>query len=175
MILVVGEALVDVVERSDGSRTEHAGGSPMNVAVGLGRLGLDVTLATAIGDDAYGALIESHLATRGRHPGRRLTRVWADVCPPSPTSPPDGSATYDFELTWDPGLIPVPDGVNAVHTGSIAATPSHSGRRRRRDAAAGARSIGDRLGRPQHPAGAPARPRRRARGASTDWSASPTS
>ena len=37
---------------------------------------------------------------------------------------PDGSATYDFEVTWDPGLISAPDGVSAVHTGSIAATLS---------------------------------------------------
>ena len=121
MILVVGEALVDVVERSDGSRTEHAGGSPMNVAVGLGRLGLDVTLATAIGDDAYGALIESHLATAAVTLGAG-SRGFGLTSSAVAHLAADGSATYDFELTWDPGLIPVPDGVNAVHTGSIAAT-----------------------------------------------------
>ena len=44
MILVVGEALVDVVDGEP-----HPGGSPANVAVGLGRLGLDVTLVTALG------------------------------------------------------------------------------------------------------------------------------
>ena len=121
MILVVGEAIVDVVERPDGSRTEHAGGSPANVAVGLGRLGLDVTLATSIGDDAYGAMIESHLTTSGvnlaegsRHVGLTSEAI-AHLSP-------DGSATYDFEVTWEPGLIMAPDGVEAVHTGSIAAT-----------------------------------------------------
>jgi fructokinase len=36
----------------------------------------------------------------------------------------DGSATYDFEVVWDPGLITAPDGVSAVRTGSIAATLS---------------------------------------------------
>lgn len=121
MILVVGEAIVDVVERADGSRTEHAGGSPANVAVGLGRLGLDVTLATSIGDDAYGAMIESHLTSSGvnlaegsRHVGLTSEAI-AHLSP-------DGSASYDFEVTWDPGLITAPDGVVAVHTGSIAAT-----------------------------------------------------
>jgi fructokinase len=121
MLLVVGEAIVDVVERPDGSRTEHAGGSPANVAVGLGRLGLDVTLATAIGDDAYGAMIESHLsdsnvrlAVGSRHVGLTSEAI-AHLAP-------DGAATYDFEVAWDPGLIAAPDGVNAVHTGSIAAT-----------------------------------------------------
>jgi fructokinase len=121
MILVVGEAIVDVVERPDGSRTEHAGGSPANVAVGLGRLGLDVTLATAIGDDAYGAMIESHLSDSGVRlaDGSRGPHLTSEAIA---HLAPDGSATYDFEVTWDPGLIPAPDGVNAVHTGSIAAT-----------------------------------------------------
>ena len=121
MILVVGEAIVDVVERPDGSRTEHAGGSPANVAVGLARLGLDVTLATAIGDDAYGHLIESHLEDSGvilADGSRRVGLTSSAVAHLAP----DGSADYDFEVTWDPGLIPAPDGVSAVHTGSIAAT-----------------------------------------------------
>jgi fructokinase len=121
MILVVGEAIVDVVERSDGSRTEHAGGSPANVAVGLGRLGLDVTLATAIGDDAYGAMIESHLTSSGVVLGDGSRRVGLTSSAIAHLDA-DGSATYDFEVTWDPGLIPAPDGVRAVHTGSIAAT-----------------------------------------------------
>jgi sugar/nucleoside kinase (ribokinase family) len=60
VILVVGEALVDVV---DG--TPHPGGSPTNVAVGLGRLGLDVTLATALGDDDHGALLRRRVAAAG--------------------------------------------------------------------------------------------------------------
>ena len=46
MILVVGESLVDIVVRSDGRRSEHPGGSPANVAVGLGGPA-SVTLATA--------------------------------------------------------------------------------------------------------------------------------
>ena len=121
MILIVGEAIVDVVERPDGSRTEHPGGSPANVAVGLGSLGLDVTLATAIGDDAYGAMIESHLSDSGVRlaDGSRGPHLTSEAIA---HLAPDGSATYDFEVTWDPGLIPAPDGVNAVHTGSIAAT-----------------------------------------------------
>ncbi|MCR1982067.1 hypothetical protein NSA53_07415, partial [Cellulosimicrobium cellulans] len=40
-VLVVGEALVDVVHRADGSVAEHPGGSLANVALTLGRLGRD--------------------------------------------------------------------------------------------------------------------------------------
>ena len=35
MIVVVGEALIDVVIDADGDPTETPGGSPLNVAVGL--------------------------------------------------------------------------------------------------------------------------------------------
>ena len=38
-VLVVGESLVDIVQRADGSTDRHPGGSPANVAIGLARLG----------------------------------------------------------------------------------------------------------------------------------------
>ncbi|MCU1602220.1 MAG: hypothetical protein JWO22_2929, partial [Frankiales bacterium] len=61
-MLVVGEALVDRVTRTDGSVVERVGGSPLNVAVALGRLGVDVQLLTALGDDAHGAAVREHAA-----------------------------------------------------------------------------------------------------------------
>lgn len=36
-VLVVGEALVDIVEDLEGKQNVDPGGSPLNVAVGLGR------------------------------------------------------------------------------------------------------------------------------------------
>ena len=41
--LVIGESLIDIVHRPDGSAREHVGGSPANVAIGLARLGHEVT------------------------------------------------------------------------------------------------------------------------------------
>lgn len=117
MLLVVGEALVDVVERPDGTRNEHAGGSPMNVAVGLGRAGLDVTLATTLGDDAYGELIRWHLS-------ESRVRVLDSISDRTSSAlarlDDHGSATYTFDVAWDPGPID-PGKPLAVHTGSIAA------------------------------------------------------
>lgn len=113
MILVVGESLVDVV---DGR--EHPGGSPLNVAVGLGRLGVDVTLATALGDDASGGAVRAHLAA---------SHVTTQATPTDHTSSARatldaaGAATYSFDIAWDPGRIEPPRDVVAVHTGSIAA------------------------------------------------------
>ena len=44
-VLVVGEALVDVVPDRDGNPQDLPGGSPANVAITLGRLGRDVRLS----------------------------------------------------------------------------------------------------------------------------------
>lgn len=119
--LVVGEALVDVVLRPGADPAEHPGGSPANVAIGLGRLGRRVDLLTWLADDAHGDLVREHLAGSDVHvlagdrgPERTpVARAHLDA---------EGAATYEFDLTWD-----LPDrwdeGEDApvvVHTGSIA-------------------------------------------------------
>ncbi len=120
MILVVGESLVDIVVRSDGRRSEHPGGSPANVAVGLGRLGHPVMLATSLGDDERGKVVRAALE-------RSHVEIAPDSISAEPTSTATawldarGAARYDFDITWDPaGLDTVPI-EPLVHTGSIAA------------------------------------------------------
>ena len=89
----------------------------MNVAVGLGRAGLDVTLATTLGDDAYGELIRWH------HSESRV-KVQASLADRTSSAlarlDDHGSATYTFDVAWDPGRIDTVTPI-AVHTGSIAA------------------------------------------------------
>ena len=63
--LCIGEALVDVVRRADGSVAEHPGGSPANVAIGVARLGHPVAFATRFGTDRYGAAMADHLRRDG--------------------------------------------------------------------------------------------------------------
>ncbi len=119
--LVVGEALVDVVLRPGAEPAEHPGGSPANVAIGLGRLGRRVDLLTWLADDAHGDLVREHLAgsdvrvlTGDRAPERTpVARAHLDA---------DGAATYEFDLTWDlPARWDEDDDAPAVvHTGSIA-------------------------------------------------------
>lgn len=121
-ILVIGEALVDVVHARDGAVTEHVGGSPANVALGLGRLGRGADLLTWLGRDDRGRRIAEHLAASGAAlvPGsdgaERTSVATAHLAA-------DGGATYEFDLTWcipetwaSPPAAPI-----AVHTGSIAA------------------------------------------------------
>jgi fructokinase len=117
--LVLGEALIDIVKRGS-HENEHAGGSPMNVAVGLGRLGLPTTLDTWIGRDERGALIRKHCADSGVHlvPGSDQA---AKTSTALATVDDAGQAQYTFDLAWE--LPPVPKWLHptVIHTGSIAA------------------------------------------------------
>lgn len=117
-VLVVGEALTDVVVTSTGEVTEVPGGSPMNVAVTLGRWGHAVEFHTAIGDDGRGALIEEHLRESGvalSASSRSLSRTSSAVARLSE----DGVAEYEFDIGWDPQPLAAAEAAY-VHTGSIA-------------------------------------------------------
>ncbi|MFE4226572.1 carbohydrate kinase [Arthrobacter sp. NPDC056886] len=117
-VMVVGEALIDVVTTSHDT-VEHPGGSPANVAYGLGRLGVTTGLLTAIAPDARGDSIENHLRSAGviLLPGSKsLTRTASATA----TLEPDGSARYDFDITWDLALVAPACVPKILHTGSIA-------------------------------------------------------
>lgn len=138
-ILVVGEAVIDVV---DG--VPHVGGSPLNVAVGLARLGHSTRFAGRFGQDEFGELVSGHLRTNGVHsllrPDSQPTSVAAA------TLGADGAASYEFRLHWDlPDLAStqpeVVEGAAALHTGSLAAVLP-PGDARVMDIAASARRAG---------------------------------
>ncbi|MDQ3790139.1 MAG: carbohydrate kinase, partial [Actinomycetota bacterium] len=63
MIIVGGEALVDLVPDRAGGYLPIPGGSPANTAVGLGRLGAQTALLARLADDRLGALLRAHLET----------------------------------------------------------------------------------------------------------------
>ena len=120
--LVVGEALVDIVVPPHGRPEEAPGGSPLNVAVGLSRLGVGTALLTEVGDDERGRLVQEHLRASNVH------LVDGSVVPGMPTSTAtallddSGAASYEFDLRWD--LVPreLPTGATALHVGSIGTT-----------------------------------------------------
>jgi sugar/nucleoside kinase (ribokinase family) len=59
---VIGEALIDLIEERDGrSFRPLPGGSPMNVAVGVARLGCQVEFIGSFGDDGFGRELRSFL------------------------------------------------------------------------------------------------------------------
>lgn len=118
--LVIGEALIDIVERGGEVTGEHVGGSPLNVAVGLGRLGRGVDFLTHIGDDERGRRIIDHAEASGV----QLVTGSTDAAR-TPTAlamlDEQGSAQYEFEIEWQLTGTPEVGPPMAVHTGSIAA------------------------------------------------------
>lgn len=124
VLTVIGESLVDIIvdPRTAGPAEAHAGGSPMNVAVGSARLGLATSLVTHYAYDPNGVLIDRHLHSNG------VSAIRGGSAPTSTataTLGPDGAAAYTFDITWDlngvslAALAAVQTSAH-VHTGSIA-------------------------------------------------------
>ncbi|GAA3672783.1 carbohydrate kinase [Nocardioides ginsengisoli] len=97
--LVIGEAVLDVVHAEATAPVERPGGSAVNAAVALARLGRPVSLATSYGDDAAGALIDAHLAGAGvalagsPYLLEATSRAEAVIGA-------DGAASYTFAMGW---------------------------------------------------------------------------
>ncbi|AEV84761.1 fructokinase [Actinoplanes sp. SE50] len=121
--LVVGESILDVI--SDEQR-ELPGGSPANVAVGLGRLGNDVGLWTHLGADPAGDLLRAHLTGSGVDLLAPIAGVTSRALA---AIQPDGSARYDFAVEWPrwPGGPAPAETARHLHTGSIAALMAPGG------------------------------------------------
>lgn len=118
--LVIGEALIDIVRRPGAEPVSHAGGSPMNVAYGLGRLGVPTTLVTQIGADPYGEIIARHLRAAD------VDLLPGSVTPGATSSATaildaTGAASYNFDLRWELPPVVLPAPCTLIHTGSIAA------------------------------------------------------
>jgi fructokinase len=120
--VLVGEALVDIVVPVEGEHTDAPGGSPLNVAVGLSRLGLDTVLVTELGDDDYGRLVHDHVVGSGVRlhegsvvPGHRTSTATAHL-------DEHHAASYDFDLSWTLGPRTLPRGARGLHVGSIGAS-----------------------------------------------------
>jgi fructokinase len=124
VLTVIGESLVDIISNPHrpSAVQAHPGGSPLNVAVGAARLGLQTTLVTHFAGDPYGLLIEEHLVSNG------VSVINGGTTPTSTakaTLGPDGAAEYTFAITWEihGGSLPALAAVEAsthVHAGSIA-------------------------------------------------------
>lgn len=117
--LVIGEALIDIVEREGRVTGEHVGGSPLNVAVGLARLGRGVDFLTHIGKDARGRRIVDYVKASGVQ--LVSGSVGAERTPTAlATLDASGSAKYVFDIDWQlAGTSEVAPPLVA-HTGSIA-------------------------------------------------------
>ncbi len=127
MLTVIGEALIDEVVRDGQAPVPHVGGSPMNVAVGLARLGHPVQFMGRFGRDAYGDMVAGHL-----HSNDVMVPLSPDDHPTSVARAvldATGAASYEFALDWSLPELSGSDGsphfmlaaTTLLHTGSIAA------------------------------------------------------
>ncbi len=117
--LVIGEALIDIVERDGQVTGEHVGGSPLNVAVGLSRLGRGVDFLTHIGTDARGHRIADYVKASGVQ-----LVSGSDTAVRTPTAlaklDATGAAQYTFDLDWQLSGTPEVTPPLVAHAGSIA-------------------------------------------------------
>jgi fructokinase len=117
--LVIGEALIDIVERNGEVIGEHVGGSPLNVAVGLARLGRGVDFLTHIGEDARGRRITEYVEAAGAE--LVSGSVTAERTPTAQaTLDESGKAAYVFDIDWELSGTPEVAPPLVAHTGSIA-------------------------------------------------------
>jgi fructokinase len=120
-IVVVGEALVDVVVPTEGETSSAVGGSPLNVAVGLARLEVPALLITRVGDDEHGRWVSDHVRESGAElaesavvPGTKTSTATAHL-------DEEQVARYEFDLVWDLDRRALPE-ARALHVGSLGAT-----------------------------------------------------
>ena len=116
MIVVVGEALVDLVIAPDGAVEAALGGAPYNTARAAARLGAAVEYTGALSVDRFGSLLRDRLVVDG------VATTFA-VATDAPTTlaaaeiDDDGSATYRFY--FDGTSAPLVEAQDAVAAAAV--------------------------------------------------------
>jgi fructokinase len=126
MLAVIGEALIDLVDSGDQRTfTAHLSGSPLNVAVGLARLGQPTQFLARFSQDTFGRRLRDYAERNG------VGLAVAVVDAPQPSTlavvnlDEHRKARYDFYLDgsadwqWRPDELVVPDGTAILHAGSL--------------------------------------------------------
>ena len=126
MIVVAGEALIDLIVRPDGQLVPVAGGGPYNTARAIGRLGLEVAWLGGLSRDHFGQVLQGGLVADGvslalaQRTDLPTTLAVAEL-------DGGGSATYRFyvEGTSAPAVAAevlaagLPMSTRAVHVGTL--------------------------------------------------------
>jgi fructokinase len=126
-VTVIGEALIDLVPvGGPGDYKAHAGGSPFNVAVALGRLGNRVALLARLGDHGFGRLLRDTAASEGVELGAAARAAEPTTLAVVALEGP-GHASYEFYVEgtadWQWTIAELrrrPADTEVLHFGSIA-------------------------------------------------------
>jgi fructokinase len=97
MIVVAGEALIDLIAAPDGTLAAVPGGGPYNCARTVARLGEDVTFLGRISTDRFGRRLHANLVADGVNVDRVVTTDDPTTLAVAELDP-FGSATYHFYL-----------------------------------------------------------------------------
>ena len=110
-IWVCGEVLIDLIPGADGVRVGHVGGGPANSAKALARLGHEVQFIDGISRDEYGQAarrelladeVKLDLALSSDKPTCLAIVTLGDGGGASYKFEIEGTATFDFSLSWLP-------------------------------------------------------------------------
>jgi fructokinase len=127
MILVCGEALIDLTPEPGGLYRPCPGGGPFNTAVALGRLGVPVAFLGSVSRDALGRLLADRLAGAGvalRHTIRSTEPTPLAVVALSSGAGHENEFSFYMTGTAAPNVTvdDLPgdlDGVDALHIGTL--------------------------------------------------------
>ncbi|MFG2313254.1 carbohydrate kinase [Streptomyces sp. NPDC048566] len=125
MIVVAGEALIDLVPQGPGalaSLLPRLGGGPYNTAVALGRLGSPTAFCSRVSRDAFGEALLAGLTAAGVEVSR-VQRGAEPTTLAAATIGTDGSAGYSFYVEGTADRLfsapaSLPDGTRAVSFGT---------------------------------------------------------
>lgn len=126
MIIVAGEALIDLILHADGRVSAVPGGGPFNVARTIGRLGGDVAYLGRLSTDRFGRILRTALETDGVDLGF-VVSTEAPTTLAVAELDDRGAAMYRFHLaeTSAPGLElddvlrALRSGPSALHVGTL--------------------------------------------------------
>jgi fructokinase len=126
VIVVAGEALVDLVVSSDGQVAARPGGGPYNAARTMARLGAVTTFLGRLADDGFGRLLRERLTGEGvvlgvREPSGKPSTLSVATLDAA------GVASYSFyldgtaalDLDYETLRAALPAGPAAVHVGTL--------------------------------------------------------
>jgi fructokinase len=122
---VIGETVIDLVDPGDGSPSiAHQGGGPMNVAIGLARLGNRTAFFGRMSRDPLGTVLYRHLERSGVETAYVIRGAEPSTIALVELS--GGQARYEFSVSgtadfqWLADEVAVlPAGAPAVHFGSL--------------------------------------------------------
>lgn len=126
LVVVAGEALIDLIVRADGEIVPIPGGSPFNSVRAIARLGVPASWVGGLSRDRFGRMLEDGLAADGV--GRdQVQRTDLPTTLALAELGADGSASYRFytEATSAPAVLPgplaggIPASARAFLTGSL--------------------------------------------------------